>query len=169
MAVKEEVKIQDNSGSHEATSESQLEGIVEQFKSGKLKTEDAQTMFEHMVAAEGHGKGFPKESEVVRNTTPSDSKPEEKKSKHDELKNVSSKGITIAQHKRSREDRQNSEEESGKLSQVCESDMKDYRRVPLTQSNMFSGYGVNYCAIQISLESLGLFRGVIPSQTPKCV
>ena len=165
MAVKEEVKIQDNSDSHEATFESQLEGIVEQFKSGKLKTEDAQTMFEHMVAAEEQVKGFSKESEVVKDTTPKDSKPEEKKSKHDELKSVSCKGIPVAQHKRSREDRQNSEEESEKVSQVCRSDKKDFR----TQTNMFSGYGVNYCAIQISLESLGLFRGVIPSQTSKCV
>ena len=169
MVVKEEMKIQDNSGSHEVTSkvESQLGGIVEQFKSGKRKTEDVQAMLEHVVAAEGHAK----ESEVAKDTTSSDTRPEEKKSKHDELKNVSSKGISLAQHKkRSREDRENFVEESEEVGQVSLADMNERRRAPLTQSNRwFSGNVANNCAIQISLDSLGLFRGVIPSQTSKCL
>ena len=124
-----------------------------------------------MVATEEHVKGFEKEFEVVKDITPSDSRPEEKYSEHDGIKNVSSKGIPSAQHKRPREeDRENFEEKSEKVGQVSRAVMKERKRAPLTQFNKWSSSNVaNPCAIQISLESLRFLRGVAPSLTPKCV
>ena len=67
---------------------------------------------------------------------------------------------------RSQKDCENSEKD-GQFSKEL---TKDHERAPLAQFNKWQPEKVaSSCAIQISLEYLGLLQGIAPRQAPKCV
>ena len=146
----------DNDGQvYKENTEEHERAPLAQFSSGKIKTEDV----------EEHGKVDDLE---VKNAVKSDPR---KLYKHEKLDNASSRRTSFVKHmKRSRGDCENFEEESENFGQVSRAEMKIRERAPLTQLNKWpTAKLAKNCAIQISLESLGLLQGIAQSQAPKCV
>ena len=107
----------------------------------------------------------------VKNAAKSDSKAEEKLYEHEKLDNASSRRTSFVKHiKRSRGVCEKFKEESESVGQVSRAEMKERERAPLAQFNEWPTSKVaKNCAIQISLDSLGLLRGIAQSQAPKCL
>ena len=142
-----------------------------QFNSGKVRTEDARPKDQHLDAKQ-HAEV---EGVEAKTASMSDSRAKKKLYKREKCDQASSRRNSLVQHvKRGHEDCENFEERDN-YDKVSKAEIREHKRAPLAQFNKWppgkvASVGLpNNCAIQISLESLGLLQGIAPSQAPKCL
>ena len=142
-----------------------------QFNSGKVRTEDARPTDQHLDAKQ-HAEV---EGVEAKTASMSDSRAKKKLYKREKCDQASSRRNSLVQHvKRGHEDCENFEERDN-YDKVSKAEIREHKRAPLAQFNKWppgkvASVGLpNNCAIQISLESLGLLQGIAPSQAPKCL